>query len=367
MLIQAFEQVLPNTSRPAFIFRGRDSYFWKRNIFKNIEPFDPNRGEQAFHFLMVFDPESFPAMDTHGVDEFFKLLETKDPSKDNIFSIADKPFYAISRGAFEKLKFDLSVDADVTVKLKNNRNVRQVSLEQNYTVLNVNRNFRMVEHMVTVYQLEVLFNAGVTVEDMGNFYFEGLPTIGEGSVIGSGVVIKGDCSIGKHVTIYPHCFIENTSIGDNCILLPGCVLRDSALEEDVQIGPYAHLRNGATAKKGSKMGNFVEMKKSVLGEGSKAMHLTYIGDAEIGRKVNIGAGTITCNYDGVNKNKTHIEDGVFIGSGTELVAPVTIKQNSYVAAGSTITEDVQEFDLAVARQKQRNIPGWVQRKNRKKS
>jgi len=147
--------------------------------------------------------------------------------------------------------------------------------------------------------------------------------------------------------------------------LPGSVVTDSILEENVRIGPYTHLRNGAVVKKGAKMGNFVEMKKSVLGEGSKSMHLTYIGDAEIGEKVNIGAGTITCNFDGVKKNKTVIEDGVFIGSGVELVAPVVIRKNSYVGAGSTITHEVPEDSLAVARGKQRNMPGWVKRKKHK--
>ena len=127
----------------------------------------------------------------------------------------------------------------------------------------------------------------------------------------------------------------------------------------MQLGPYCHLRNGTLVKAGAKMGNFVEMKKSVMGRDSKAMHLTYVGDARVGRKVNIGAGTITCNYDGEKKNPTVIGDNVFIGSGTELVAPVTIHGDSYVGAGSTITEDVPRHALAVARQRQKNIPGWV--------
>jgi len=149
--------------------------------------------------------------------------------------------------------------------------------------------------------------------------------------------------------------------------LPGTIVRDSIVEKNVQLGPYCHLRNGSLVKNGAKIGNFVEMKKSVFGHGSKAMHLTYIGDARVGRKVNIGAGTITCNYDGKNKNPTVIEDNVFIGSGTELVAPVTVKRNSYVGAGSTITENVPQNALAIGRQRQRNIPNWVLRKKKKKA
>jgi bifunctional UDP-N-acetylglucosamine pyrophosphorylase/glucosamine-1-phosphate N-acetyltransferase len=194
---------------------------------------------------------------------------------------------------------------------------------------------------------------------------EGSVPIGEGARIASGVVIKGASKIGKNTVLYPHVYIENSIIGDNCTVLPGCIVNDSTLENNVQIGPYTHLRNSALVREGAKMGNFVEMKKSTLGKGSKAMHLSYIGDAEVGEKVNIGAGTITCNYDGVNKNKTVIEDNVFIGSGTELVAPVTIRKNSYVAAGSTITEEVPEDSLGVARQKQRNVIDWVKRKRKK--
>ncbi len=194
----------------------------------------------------------------------------------------------------------------------------------------------------------------------------GLIPIGKNSLIGSGVVITGGSRIGKNVHIYPNCFIENSSVGDECQLLPGTIIRDSTVEKGVQLGPFCHLRNGTHVKKGAKIGNFVEMKKSLFGEGSKAMHLTYVGDAQVGKKVNIGAGTITCNYDGEKKNPTRIGDNVFIGSGTELVAPLTIQSDSYIAAGSTITEDVPKNALAVARQRQRNVAGWVLRKRKKK-
>jgi bifunctional UDP-N-acetylglucosamine pyrophosphorylase/glucosamine-1-phosphate N-acetyltransferase len=332
-----------------------------------VEPYDPVNGNAGFHYLIVFDPQRFLAARSAGIDEIYAQLEHQDAEKDNIFSIKGKPFFAISRMAFEKLNFNLEKDKDITLKLRNNGNVRLLNLKERVEVLDVERNMRIIEDLVIIYQAESLRSDGVIVEDRGHFYIEGMVPIGSGSIIGPGVVIKGDSSVGKGVHIYPNCYIENSVIGDNCLLLPGCILRDSVLENDVQIGPYTHLRSGALVKTGAKMGNFVEMKKSTLGQGSKAMHLTYIGDAEVGKSVNIGAGTITCNYDGINKNKTVIEDGVFIGSGTELVAPITLRKNSYVGAGSTITEEVPEDSLAVARNKQRNITGWVARKNRKKA
>lgn len=361
MKIVSFEQVENTANRPAKLFRGRDSYSWKRKIFKDLEPF-----QEGFHFLVVFDPALFLAIEPGGIEEILSHLSSRDSKKDTILSIEGKPFFIISSGAFEKLKFNLEEDSDITLKLRNNGNVRLIGMKRRFNVLDLRRDWRIVEDMVKLHQVDVLSGDGVVIEDMSNFYMEGIVPVGEGSRIETGVVIKGDSRIGKNVRIFPHCYIENSVIGDNCTLLPGCIVRDSQLETEVQIGPYTHLRAGALVKKNAKMGNFVEMKKSVLGEGSKAMHLSYIGDANVGTKVNIGAGTITCNYDGVNKNKTNIEDGAFIGSGTELIAPITVKRNSYVAAGSTVNEDVPEDSLAVARQKQRNIEGWVTRKQKKK-
>ncbi|UCD71701.1 MAG: bifunctional UDP-N-acetylglucosamine diphosphorylase/glucosamine-1-phosphate N-acetyltransferase GlmU, partial [Syntrophobacterales bacterium] len=140
----------------------------------------------------------------------------------------------------------------------------------------------------------------------------------------------------------------------------------SIIEEGASIGPFARLRPGTVVKRNAKIGNFVEVKKSVVGEGSKANHLTYLGDTTVGRNVNIGAGTITCNYDGKKKHATLIEDDVFVGSNTELVAPVTVKKGSTIGAGSTITKDVPEEALAISRSRQKNIRGWKQRKAKKK-
>ncbi|MEN8153313.1 MAG: DapH/DapD/GlmU-related protein [Acidobacteriota bacterium] len=220
------------------------------------------------------------------------------------------------------------------------------------------------EEIVLKYQIDFYTKNGIIFEDFSNFFIEGLPSIGKDTKIGPGVTIRGNSTIGDDVELYPNCYIENSQIGDNCSILPGTIISDSILRDNVRIGPYAHLRSGCLVKENAKVGNFVEMKKSEFGEGSKAMHLSYVGDSTVGKNVNIGAGTITCNYDGKNKNPTIIEDKAFIGSGTELIAPIKIGKNSYVAAGSTVNEDVPEDALAVARQKQKNIKGWSKRKKR---
>lgn len=370
MKIKAYQPTLP--TEPETLFRGRDAYYWKRALFNGIDPIDLEAGpgpdsSDGFDFLVVFDPELYPAINTRGIREVLEHLDIRDPEEDVVFSIAGQPFFVVFRGAYLSMKDAFSHRQDIIGTLKSLEGGGTLMLDQPFTILDPRAGLTAVEQAVVELQVNILTDNGVIIEDMKNFYIEGMIPVGSGSRIASGVVITGDSSIGENVRIYPHTFLENATIGSNCTLLPGCVVRDSSLEDNVQIGPYTHLRAGALVKQGAKMGNFVEMKKSTLGEGSKAMHLTYIGDADVGEKVNIGAGTITCNYDGVNKHKTVIQDGVFIGSGTQLVAPVTVKKNSYVAAGSTITEEVPQDSLAVARQRQRNILEWATRKRNKKN
>jgi bifunctional UDP-N-acetylglucosamine pyrophosphorylase/glucosamine-1-phosphate N-acetyltransferase len=164
--------------------------------------------------------------------------------------------------------------------------------------------------------------------------------------------------IGSGVTIGPNCVIKDAVIGDNVEILANSHIDGASVAAGCQIGPYARLRPGSDLAAGAKAGNFVEIKKAKIGEGSKVNHLTYIGDAVIGKGANIGAGTITCNYDGVNKSLTEIGDNAFIGSNSSLVAPVKVGAGATIGAGSTITSEVGDEELSVARGKQRNIAGW---------
>ncbi len=223
-------------------------------------------------------------------------------------------------------------------------------------------NFLDLEKRVVNIQINSLLSRNITIENYNNFFLSEDAVVGSGSFIGSGAVIKGKCVIGSNVRIGSNVLVQNSDIADNCTVLHGSVVNESKMEEGVTIGPYTHLRTNVHICRNAKAGNFVEMKKTVFGEGSKAMHLAYLGDADIGKKVNIGAGTITCNYDGKNKNKTVIGDGVFVGSDSQLIAPVELEPEAYIAAGSTITEKVSSGSLALSRVKQREIPGWSARK-----
>ena len=201
--------------------------------------------------------------------------------------------------------------------------------------------------------------AGVTVVDPSATWIDLGVRVGAETVISPSVVIEGRTRIGRDCRISPNVRIADSRIGNRVRILDATVIEGCVLEDDVQAGPFSRLRPETVVKAGSRVGNFVEMKKTVIGPRSKALHLTYLGDSRVGEGVNIGAGTITCNYDGVNKNPTIIADGVFIGSGTELVAPVKIGRKAYVGAGSTITKDVPPGALALARARQIVKTGWV--------
>jgi bifunctional UDP-N-acetylglucosamine pyrophosphorylase/glucosamine-1-phosphate N-acetyltransferase len=182
------------------------------------------------------------------------------------------------------------------------------------------------------------------------------------TVIEPSVQLLGTTKIGTNCHIRSFSVIRNSVLGDHVLVRPGCILDEAQVARGALLGPYSHLRPGSEIGEGAHVGNFVETKKIRLGKGSKANHLTYLGDAEIGAGVNIGAGTITCNYDGVNKHKTIIGDRVFVGSDTTLVAPIRLGAGAYVGAASCLTEDVPEDSLAVARAHQMNKEGWARKK-----
>ncbi|MBV8517733.1 MAG: bifunctional UDP-N-acetylglucosamine diphosphorylase/glucosamine-1-phosphate N-acetyltransferase GlmU [Acidobacteria bacterium] len=210
-----------------------------------------------------------------------------------------------------------------------------------------------------------LMSDGVTFRNPATVVIDSTVRIGADTVVYPFVTLEGTTTIGEGCVIDPGVHLMNVRVGDNVHLKTGTVADDAVIEDDANVGPYAHLRPGSHLGKHVKVGNFVETKKAVFGDGAKASHLSYIGDAEVGADVNIGAGTITCNYDGVHKHKTIIEDGAFIGSDTQLVAPVRVGRGAYVGAGSTITKDVPAESLALSRTPQRIVDGWARRKQKK--
>ena len=207
-------------------------------------------------------------------------------------------------------------------------------------------------------QAEALMLNGVTLRDPSRIDIRGTLFTGKDVIIDVNVVFEGEVRLGDRVQIGPHTVIRNTILGDDTQIFSHTIIEEAQIGRNVQIGPFARLRPEAQLADNAKVGNFVEVKKSLIGQGSKVNHLTYVGDTEIGSNVNIGAGTITCNYDGANKHKTIIEDDVFIGSNTALVAPLRIGKGATVGAGSTINRNVPEKHLAIARGLQKLIKNW---------
>jgi bifunctional UDP-N-acetylglucosamine pyrophosphorylase/glucosamine-1-phosphate N-acetyltransferase len=244
--------------------------------------------------------------------------------------------------------------------------VETVRLDDPDEILGVNSR-KELAHVATILKArknDELMAAGVTLVDPASAYIDPDVTIGEDTVVHPGVFLEGKTRIGSRCEIHSGVRLVNSTVDDEAVIHNFCVIIDSHIAGGAEVGPFAHLRPHSQVGEQAKVGNFVELKKTVLGRGSKASHLTYLGDTTVGEKVNVGAGTITCNYDGTTKHPTVIEDGAFIGSDSQLIAPVRIGRGAYVAAGSSITEDVPAESLAISRGKQVNKPGWT--KSRRK-
>ncbi len=234
-------------------------------------------------------------------------------------------------------------------------------------VLGVNSRAELanVESEIQQRVVENLMREGVTFRNPATVVIDSTVLIGSDTVVYPYVTLEGKTQIGHACVVEPGVHLQNVVVGNDVHLKTGTVAEDAIIEDQATVGPYAHLRPGTKLGRQVKVGNFVETKKAVFGAGAKASHLSYIGDAEVGADANIGAGTITCNYDGVNKHKTILEDGVFIGSDTQLVAPVRVGRGAYVGAGSTITQDVPPDSLALSRVPQTVVDGWATRRREK--
>jgi bifunctional UDP-N-acetylglucosamine pyrophosphorylase/glucosamine-1-phosphate N-acetyltransferase len=215
-----------------------------------------------------------------------------------------------------------------------------------------------LERAFQLQQAETLMLSGTSLADPARFDQRGELTAGTDNFIDINCLFEGNVTLGSNVRIGANCHIIDSSIGDGVEIKSNTVIESSQIGDHAVLGPFARIRPGTQLGNNTKVGNFVETKKAIVGDGSKINHLSYVGDAELGTKVNVGAGTITCNYDGVNKHKTQIGDGAFVGSNSTLVAPVKIGDQGFVAAGSTLTQDVSANTLGVSRAKQRNIEGW---------
>ena len=254
----------------------------------------------------------------------------------------------------------------IALAVNDGNEVITTQADHSYEVEGINDR-KQLARLERIYQrgiAESLLIDGVGLADPERLDVRGQLSVGNDSFIDINCVFEGEVTLGAGVTIGPGCVIKNSTIASDCTIKPYSVIEEAVIDKQTEVGPFARIRPGTHLKENSRVGNFVEIKNTELGVNSKASHLSYLGDSEIGRNVNIGAGTITCNYDGANKFKTIIKDGAFIGSDTQLVAPVTVGENATIAAGSTITKDTEDDTLTLSRTAQKSIKGWVRPKKK---
>tara|TARA_R110002049_G_scaffold23490_7_gene82670 strand:+ start:2033 stop:3403 length:1371 start_codon:yes stop_codon:yes gene_type:complete len=248
----------------------------------------------------------------------------------------------------------------IRLAVENGNRVASCTAESELEILGVNDRVQLnqVEREYQRRLAEGLMRQGVSVADATRLDIRGSLTCGEEVFIDINAVFEGDVTLGNGVSVGANCVLCDVTVADGTVIHPMSHLQETTLGKSCSVGPFARLRPGTVLADGARIGNFVETKKANIGAGSKVNHLSYIGDCEMGEQVNVGAGTITCNYDGVNKHKTDIGNGVFVGSNSTLVAPLCIEDEGFVAAGSTVTTQVGKDELAVSRARQRNIKGW---------
>ena len=248
----------------------------------------------------------------------------------------------------------------VEIAVKDNVNIASFICESADEVMGINdkKQLSQAERLYQMKQAENFMSSGLTLMDPSRFDCRGNLKFGDDCTIDINVVFEGDNVLGNNVLITPNCIIKDSKIGDNAVILPNSIIENSTIGSSTSIGPFARIRPDTTIGNHSKVGNFVEIKKSSVSNNSKISHLSYVGDSKIGSDVNIGAGVITCNYDGSNKHQTEIKDGAFIGSNSQLVAPVSIGKNATIGAGSTITQNAPDNKLTVSRNKQSTIDKW---------
>ena len=324
----------------------------------------------------VDEPTSYGRIVRVG-EQIARIVEEKDatPAERQIREINSGIYAFAVEGLFDAVRSIAAENAQreyylpdlVSIYRQRGLNVETVTVSNADEIRGINSRAELasVGRVVRERKNAELMAAGVTIEDPATTYIDRDVTVGPDTVIHPFVFLEGRTTIGSGCEIHAGVRIVDSAIGDRVVVLNHCLITNSRIAEGASLGPFAHLRNGADVREGAHIGNFVELKKTVFGAGSKAGHLAYLGDATIGEKVNIGAGTITCNYDGVNKNQTIIEDGAFIGSDTQLIAPVTVGKGAYVGSGTTIRESVPAGALAVSAGKQRNIENWVADRKKK--
>lgn len=374
-VMQAMGSLEPDVER-VVVLSGDVPLLRGETIQQFLEHYAKSNAKAAVLTAYVDKPDGYGRIIRDSEEHVVKIVEHGDASpKELAIKEINSGTYCFDKKLLAKCLTELKPDnvqgeyylTDVIHAIRGQgMPVIAVPVEDNREIMGINNRIQLAE-AEAVFRDRVnkkLMLAGVTIVDPNTTYIDAQVEVGQDTVIYPFTILRGKTQIGKDCMVGPNVDITDTTVGSG-VTIRQAVVEKAEIGNNCNIGPFSYLRPGTVLRDNVKVGDFVEIKKSLIGEGSKVPHHTYIGDAILGKSVNVGAGTITCNYDGKNKHQTVIEDGSFIGSNSNLVAPVKIGTNAYVAAGSTVTADVPEGSLAVARGRQKVIADWEKRKRTK--
>ncbi len=376
--VLAAEQVLRKEPDKDLLIINGDLPLLRTETLRSFLSFHKREGNSLTFLSADLDnPTGFGRV-LRSQDKIVKIIEEKEASSSQrkigevnagvyLFKIKDL-LLALPKVSNQNKKGEYYLTDVIEILIKENKKVGLFKPSRAEEIIGINDRYELAKAVDILRERKIksLTEYGVTIYDPSTTWIDLDVKIGRDTTLYSSVIIEGNSVIGNQCQIYPFVHIVDCKIGDRVKILSSTMIEGSKIANEAQVGPFTHFRPKTVIQEGAKVGNFVEMKNTVFGRKSKAGHLTYLGDCKVDGKVNIGAGTITCNYDGIKKHRTLIEEGAFIGSGTELVAPVKVGKNSYVGAGSTITKNVASGSLAVCRSKQVEKTGWVKKENKKK-
>ena len=371
------QEALKNFRGNILIINGDFPLITTATLKKFVSQHEKNRADLSILTAQVDDPTGYGRIKRGTNGDPVGIVEEKDATREERFidEINSGTYCAKSSFLWDALKKvnrknkqgEYYLTDIVGIAQKNSLKIKAVLAQDSDEVMGVNDRSELsfVESALKWRTNEGLMHSGVTIVDPEATYISPTVRIGRDTIIYPNTHIYGDTQIGRSSTIGPTNWIQDTKIGSGVTVRSSCYITNANIKNNVTVGPFAHIRPEAEIMDGAKIGNFVEIKKSKIGRGSKVPHLSYVGDADLGKDVNIGAGTITCNYDGYQKHKTVVEDNVFIGSDTMLVAPIKVGKGATTGAGSTISKDVPGGSLAIGRARQTVIKDW-KRKPREK-
>ena len=371
------EQALQGATGTLILLSGDVPMLSAQTLKQLVDRHESTRAAATVITARVDNPHGYGRIVRSG-QQIARIVEDRDASasekaideiNSGIYAFAlDGLFDAIRGIAAENTQGEYYLPDLIAIYRRNGRGVETLTVSNADEIRGINSRAELAETSRLLRQQKnaELMAAGVTLEDPATTYVTREVRVGADTIIHPGVTLEGRTVIGSSCEIHSGVRIIDSTIGDRVVVQNHSIIENAVIEDESGVGPFARLRPKAHLRKRARIGNFVEVKNAVIGTGSKANHLAYLGDATLGEGVNIGAGTITCNYDGEKKHPTVIEDGAFIGTDSQLVAPVTIGKNAYVGSGTTVRSNVPAGALAVSAGKQRNIDGWAERKGKTK-